>query len=89
MAIKSTIIIKAITSANLLWQMVIKHHLPHQKLTNIQKTSSIIIWLNIKKFKIIYINIPHTPSKVGVIVRIIFSLTLDEAMSVGLAKACA
>ena len=43
---------------------------------------------NITKFKIIYNNIPHTPSKVGVMVRIIFSLTLDEAMSVGLAKAC-
>ena len=41
------------------------------------------------KFKIIYNNIPHTPSKVGVMARIIFSLTLYEAMSVGLAKACA
>ena len=41
------------------------------------------------KFKIIYINIPHTPTKVGVMVRITFSLTPDEAMSVGLAKACA
>ena len=41
------------------------------------------------KFKIIYNNIPHTPSKVGVMVRITFSLTLDEAMSVGLVKACA
>ena len=43
----------------------------------------------ITKFKIIYNNIPHTPSKVGVMVRKTFSLTLDEAMSVGLAKACA
>ena len=34
------------------------------------------------KFKIIYNNIPHTPSKVGVMARIIFSLTLDETMSV-------
>ena len=41
------------------------------------------------KFKIMYNNIPHTPSKVVVMVRILFSLTLDEAMSVGLAKACA
>ena len=41
------------------------------------------------KFKIMYNNIPHTPSKVGVMVRITFSLTLDEAMSVGLVKACA
>ena len=43
----------------------------------------------ITKFKIIYNSIPHKPSKVGVMVRIIFSLTLDEAMSAGLAKACA
>ena len=43
----------------------------------------------ITKFKIIYNNIPHTPSKMGVMVRNTFSLTLDEAMSVGLAKACA
>ena len=35
-----------------------------------------------------YENIPHTPSKVGVLQRIIFSHTPDEAMSVGLAKAC-
>ena len=52
------------------------------------------LWLNIHfgqitKLKIIYNNIPHTPSYVGVMVKIIFSLTLDEAMSVGLAKACA
>ena len=40
------------------------------------------------KFKIIYNNIPHTPSNVGVVARIIFSFTLDEAMSVGLVKAC-
>ena len=33
-------------------------------------------------------NIPHTPSKVGVLESIIFSHTPDEAMSVGLAKAC-
>ena len=43
----------------------------------------------ITKFKIMNNNIPHTPSKVGVMVRIIVSLALDEAMSVGLAKACA
>ena len=34
-------------------------------------------------------NIPHTLSKVGVMVRLTFSLTPEEAMSVGLAKACA
>ena len=33
-------------------------------------------------------NIPHTPLKVGVMVSITFSHTPDEAMSVGLAKAC-
>ena len=33
-------------------------------------------------------NIPHTPSKVGVLVRMIISHTPEEAMSVGLAKAC-
>ena len=41
------------------------------------------------KFKIIYNNIPHTPSNVGVVARKTFSFTPDEAMSVGLAKACA
>ena len=30
----------------------------------------------------------HTPSKVGVLQRIIFSHTPEEARSVGLAKAC-
>ena len=38
--------------------------------------------------KIINNNIPHTPTKVGVIVRKTFSHTPDEAMSGGLAKAC-
>ena len=33
-------------------------------------------------------NIPHTPSNVGVLESITFSHTPDEAMSVGLAKAC-
>ena len=33
-------------------------------------------------------NIPHTPSNVGVLQRIIFFHTQDEAMSGGLAKAC-
>ena len=32
-------------------------------------------------------NIPHTPTKVGGLVSIIFSHTPDEAMSVGLVKA--
>ena len=41
-----------------------------------------------KKFKnVIKYNIPHTPSKVGVLVRIIFSHTPEEAMSDGLVKA--
>ena len=56
------------------------------------KTFKIKVYYSIwpkTKFKIIYNNIPHTPSKVGVMARIIFSLTPDEAMSVGLAKACA
>ena len=33
-------------------------------------------------------NILHTPSNVGVMVSKTFSHTLDEAMSVGLVKAC-
>ena len=33
-------------------------------------------------------NILHTPQKVGVMVGLTFSLTPEEAMSVGLAKAC-
>ena len=43
-----------------------------------------------KKFKtrIIKNNIPHTPTKVGVMVRKTFSHTPDEAMSGGLVKAC-
>ena len=62
----------------------------HKKL--VKKHFKIMVNIQIglnTKFKIMYNNIPHTPSKVGVMVRIIFSLTLDEAMSVGLAKACA
>ena len=39
------------------------------------------------KINIVKINIPHTPSKVGVWESIIFSHTPDEAMSVGHAKA--
>ena len=41
-----------------------------------------------QKFKIMKCNILHTPSKVGVLVSIIFSHTPEEAMSGGLAKAC-
>ena len=41
-----------------------------------------------QKFKIMKYNILHTPSKVGVLVSIIFSNTLEEAMSGGLVKAC-
>ena len=40
------------------------------------------------KINIVKINIPHTPSKVGVLESVIFSHTPDESMSVGLAKAC-
>ena len=40
------------------------------------------------KINIVKTNIPHTPIKVGVLERIIFSHTPDEAMLVGLAKAC-
>ena len=45
------------------------------------------IWQKIAT-KIIKNNIPHTPAKVGVMVRKTFSHTPDEAMSGGLAKAC-
>ena len=38
--------------------------------------------------KIINHNILHTPANVSVMARKTFSHTLDEAMSVGLAKAC-
>ena len=41
-----------------------------------------------QKFKNMKYNILHTPSKVGVLVNIIFSHTPEEAMSGGLAKAC-
>ena len=40
------------------------------------------------KINIVKNSIPHTPSKVGVLESITFSHTPDEAMSVGLAKAC-
>ena len=40
------------------------------------------------KINIVKNNIPHTPSKVGVLQSITFSHTPDEAMSAGLAKAC-
>ena len=39
-------------------------------------------------YKIINMNILQTPSKVGVLQSITFSHTPDEAMFVGLAKAC-
>ena len=38
--------------------------------------------------KIIKYNIPHTPTKVGVMVMKTFSHTPDEAISGGLVKAC-
>ena len=49
------------------------------------KNPNKIFW---QKFKIMKYNILHTPSKVGVLVSIIFSHTPEEAMSGGLAKAC-
>ena len=42
---------------------------------------------NSNKINIVKNNIPHTPSKVGVLESIIFSHMPDEAMSVGLPKA--
>ena len=57
-----------------------------QRLTYHLSTTKKNVW---QIFKIIIKdNIPHTPSKVGVLERIIFSHTPGEAMSVGLAKAC-
>ena len=92
MAITSAITNMAITSAKIsIGQWWLKHQSPqHQKVgqKHIKNHQSLFIWLK-TKFKIIYNNIPHTPSKVGVMARIIFSFTLDEAMSVGLTKACA
>ena len=92
MAITSAITNMAITSATISngnGDYNISHY-NIKKLVKKHKKSSIIIIFGYKtKFKIIYNNIPHTPSKVGVMARIIFSLTLDEAMSVGLAKDCA
>ena len=41
-----------------------------------------------KKINIVKNNIPHTPSKVGVLESVTFSHTPDEAMSVGMVKAC-
>ena len=41
-----------------------------------------------KSIQIINHNILHTPSNVGVMARKTFSHTPDEAMSVGLVKAC-
>ena len=64
----------------------------HTKSTKLAKKSItndkyVKIW-QYKTSKIIYHNIPHTPSKVGVVARKTFSHTPDEAMSDGLAKAC-
>ena len=60
-----------------------------KKLANNSLFKVIIYFGQSIKFKIIYNNIPHTPSNVGVVARKTFSFTPDEAMSVGLAKACA
>ena len=66
MATKSAIVIQGnnICQSPLAMVININHH---TKVDKTQKTSSLIIWLNNKKFKIIYNNFPHTPSKVGVI----------------------
>ena len=56
-----------------------------QRLTN-HLSRNKNIWQIFKN--IIKDNIPHTPSKVGVLEIRIFSHTPEEAMSVGLAKAC-
>ena len=82
----------AITSARKLHWLNGDKNISHQTQKVGKKTFKIMVnnhFGPITKFKIINNNIPHTPSKVGVMARIIFSHTLDEAMSVGLAKACA
>ena len=81
----------AITSAIISIGLIGDKNISHHNTKSWSKHSK--LWSNIHfgqktKFRIIYNNIPHAPSKVGVIVRIIFSLTPDEAMSVALAKAC-
>ena len=50
----------------------------------VNKKTTTKLWQN---FKIMKYSILHTPSKVGVLVSIIFSHTVEEAMSGGLAKA--
>ena len=82
----------AITSAIISIGLIGDKNISHYNIKSWLKHSK--LWFNIHfgqitKFKVIYNSIPHTPSKVGFMVRIIFSLTLDEAMSVGLVKACA
>ena len=52
-----------------------------------KKLVKIIFW-QLSKIILYRKNIPHTPSNVGVLLRIIFSHTPDEAMSGGLAKVC-
>ena len=57
-----------------------------QKMLTYHLSTKSNIW---QKFKnIIKYNIPHTPSKVGVLVRITISHKPEEAMSGGLTKAC-
>ena len=63
---------------------VIKKHIQVDLLSISKKIK--IFWQNIQI--ILKDNIPHTPSKVGVLESIIFSHSPEEAMSVGLAKAC-
>ena len=82
----------ATTLAKISIGLMVTKNISHYNIESWLKHSK--LWFNIQfgqitKFKIIYNNISHTPSKMGVMVRIIFSLTMDEAMSVGLAKACA
>ena len=52
-----------------------------------QKLTKINFW-QLSKIILYRKNIPHTPSNVGVLLRIIFSHTADEAMSGELVKAC-
>ena len=79
----------AITSANnISGKRILLHNICHKQHTKVDLPSinkNKNIW---QIFKIIIKdNIPHTPSKVSILERIIFPHTPEEAMSVGLAKA--
>ena len=94
MAITSAIIKHGINIChNLRWlncdNDISHYNIKKTKLANNSLFMVIIHFGQSIKFKIIYNNIPHTPSNVGVVARKTFSFTPDEALSVGLAKACA